>query len=110
MLHANLLGIIALIILLETVAQYHIKNSKVSNNIYLIFVSIILYSIICFLLRACYSYTTMGLANLIWSVMSILTVMMVGYFAFNETLTYNDVIGLVLCVIGLYLIFVADHQ
>ena len=107
---SSLVGLIALIILLETVAQYHIKKSKLSNNIYLIFIAVILYATICLLLRMCYSYTSMGMTNFIWSVMSIVTVMVVGYFFFNETITHNDAIGIVFCMIGLYLIFVVDHQ
>lgn len=105
-----LIGLIALIILFETIAQYHIKKSKINNNIHLLFIAIILYATICFLLRTCYSYTSMGMTNFLWSVMSIITVMVVGYFAFNETITHNDIIGIVLCLVGLYLIFVIDHQ
>lgn len=68
------------------------------------------YGIVCLLLNRCYDFDGMGMTNFVWSILSIVTMISVGYFIFNESITRYDIIGMVLSVIGLYLIFVYGHN
>jgi drug/metabolite transporter (DMT)-like permease len=52
----------------------------------------------------------MGMTNFVWSILSIVTMLAVGYLVFDEHITKYDVIGMFLSVIGLYLIFVYGHN
>ncbi len=49
------------------------------------------------------------MTNFVWSIMSIIGMMAIGYIAFNEEINKYDVIGFGLCCIGLYFIFLYGH-
>lgn len=104
-----LLLLISGIIICESIAQSCIKSSLANNNIYIIIIAVILYSIICILLFKCYSHKSMGIINIIWSVGSIISVTLFGVVLFHEKLTKYDIIGITLCIIGIYFIFIPDH-
>ena len=52
----------------------------------------------------------LGITNLIWSVFSIISIVIVGMVAFHEKITKYDIIGIVFCLIGLYFIFMYEHK
>jgi hypothetical protein len=101
--------LIALIVLFESIAQFHIKKSRISNNIIFLFVGILAYTIVCLLLKKCYEFETMGITNFVWSILSIVSIILIGLFSFNESVTKYDIIGIGICIIGLYFIFIKDH-
>lgn len=103
--------LILLIVVFENFSQYNIKKNKLEKNILYIFLAIASYSIVCVLLGKCYDFTGagVGITNFIWSVMSILSLIILGVVAFHETITKYDVLGMLLCLAGLYCIFVVDH-
>lgn len=104
--------LITLIIIFEGIAQYHIRKSKDNDSdiYYYFLIGVLAYSVVCVLLRKCYDFDGIGMTNFIWSIMSIITIMLIGIIAFNERLTRNDIIGIILAVIGLYFIFMMDHD
>jgi len=104
------LFLILLIIIFEAIAQYHVRKSKDRNMGYYFLVAILAYAIVCVLLRRCYDFDGIGMTNFIWSILSIITIMLVGAIAFDEKITYNDAIGIVLATVGLYFIFIMDHE
>jgi multidrug transporter EmrE-like cation transporter len=97
------------IVFFECIAQYHIKKSKINNTSLYILIAIFSYSIVCLLLKKCYDFHGVGMTNFVWSIVSIVTMLIVGAVMFNETVTKYDAIGIVLSVIGLYLIFIYGH-
>lgn len=101
--------LILLIVIFESIGQYHIKKSKISNSLLFLTIGIFSYSIVCLLLKKCYDFNGMGITNFVWSVLSIVSVLMVGVLAFNEKITKIDLLGILLSVSGLYLIFVFEH-
>jgi len=105
----KVLAIISLIVIVETTAQYHIKKSKITNNLMYLLVAVLCYMVICGLLHKCYDYDDMGMTNLIWSVLSIVSIMIVGHLAFKEQINGFDLFGILLCIIGLYFIFIYGH-
>ena len=100
---------ILLIVFLESVAHYNIKKSKVDNNILFMIVAVMCYFFICILLNKCYDFNGMGKTNFMWSVLSIIIILLLGYFMFNEKLTKYDILGLIICIIVLYFIFIHEH-
>lgn len=102
-----LILLILAIVVCDSISQSCIKQSLITdkyNN--LLFISAIcIYPLICFLLLKCYSYKSMWSINLIWSVLSIISVTLFGVIIFNEKLSKNDIIGSILCIFGIYFIF-----
>lgn len=103
------LFLIMLIVLCETTAQYHLKKSKLLNSYLCLLVGILLYAVICLLLLQCYKYKDMGITNFVWSIISIISILITGYLVFGEKITKYDMMGLILCIVGLYFIFIKDH-
>ncbi len=104
-----ILALISLIVITESTAQYHIKKSKTTKNLLYLLVSVVCYMVVCGLLYKCYDYHEMGMTNLIWSILSILSIMIIGHIAFHEQLNNYDLFGIFLCIAGLYFIFVYGH-
>lgn len=100
---------IGLIVFFESIAQYHIKKSKINKNVLFLLIAIMSYSMVCLLLRKCYDFNGLGITNLVWSIASIVSMLSVGYVFFGENITKYDIIGMFLSIIGLYLIFVHGH-
>ncbi len=106
----TVISIIMAIVLFESIAQYHVKKSRESENLLYLFVGMFSYSIVCCLLHKCYAYDSMGMTNLTWSVLSIFSIMVVGHVMFHEQMNVFDFIGLILCVLGLFFIFIYGHK
>ena len=103
--------LILLIVIFENFAQYNIKKNNIENNFFYIFLAIASYSIVCLLLGKCYTIkgAGVGITNFVWSILSIISLIMLGVVVFHETLTMYDIFGIILCIIGLYFIFLKDH-
>lgn len=101
----NLLVIVILISLLECVAQGCLKHYFISTNVsYLFLISVICYIVVCLLLVKSYRFRGMGIVNCIWSGISILFILVIGIFFFNESINMNDIIGIILIIIGIFFI------
>ena len=98
------------IVFFESIAQYHIKKSKANHNYLYLLIAMFCYSIVCLLLNRCYDFDGMGMTNFVWSILSIVSMISVGYLVFNESITRYDLLGMALSVMGLYLIFVYGHN
>ena len=46
----------------------------------------------------------MGLVNCVWNGISVLSVLMVGYIFFSETINIRDIIGIILIIVGTWVI------
>jgi multidrug transporter EmrE-like cation transporter len=100
-----------LIVVFENFAQYNIKKNKIEKNMFYIFLAIASYAMVCLLLGKCYDFAGagVGMTNFIWSILSIVSLIILGIIAFHETITKYDIIGILLCICGLYFIFIVDH-
>jgi len=104
-----IISLIFTIVLLECLAQGCLKQTHLTNNKTYFCISVLSYLVICLLLVKSYSYKGIGMVNLIWSCLSILFVILTGVIFFHERITSNDMIGIVLILIGLYFVFMKDH-
>jgi len=105
------LFLIILIVIFENFAQYNIKKNIIENNYLYLFLAIASYSIVCLLLGKCYKIkgAGVGITNFVWSILSIVSLIMLGIIVFHETITFYDIFGIILCIVGLYFIFLKDH-
>ena len=101
---------IILIVASEAIAQNYIKKGSLNGDLKYLVISIFFYAWICFMLFKLYGRNNMGPTFAIWSVTSSITIYILGFLVYGELLTLNDVIGFLLCALGLYLIFIADHK
>lgn len=103
--------LILLIVMFENFAQYNIKKNNIENNVFYVFLAIASYSIVCILLGKCYTIkgAGVGITNFVWSILSIVSLIMIGVIVFHETITMYDIFGIILCIFGLYFIFLKDH-
>ena len=105
-----LIYIILAIVFFEAIAQFCVKKSKANGNNGYLCISVFAYFIVCLLLLRSYSYKTMGVVNLVWSCLSIITIMFIGIVFYHEKLTQYDLIGLAFVLTGLYFVFMKDHK
>uniref|UniRef100_A0A6C0HGF8 EamA domain-containing protein n=1 Tax=viral metagenome TaxID=1070528 RepID=A0A6C0HGF8_9ZZZZ len=101
--------LIAVIVIFESIAQYHISESKRRNSILFFLLAIASYSVVCLLLHKCYDFGGMAMTNFTWYTLSIVSIVLIGFLGFDESITRYDLIGLVMTIGGLYLIFVKGH-
>jgi multidrug transporter EmrE-like cation transporter len=100
----NLLVLILLISTVECIAQGCLKTFFANSQVYLFIISVICYVIVCYLLVQSYHFKSMGLVNCVWSGMSVLFILMIGYFIFSESINIRDISGVILIIIGTWLI------
>lgn len=105
-----LIYIIFAIVFFEAIAQACLKKSKLSNNNGYICISVLGYFMVCLLLIKSYSYNGMGIVNLIWSCLSIITIIMVGVVFYHEKITKFDIIGIIFILTGIYFVYMKDHN
>lgn len=102
--------LILAIVLFESIAQYHIRKSKSKHNSMYILVAMLSYGVVCLLLNKCYDFNGIGITNFVWSILSIISMLTIGYLVFQEEITKFDIIGIFFCIIGLYFIFIYGHH
>jgi multidrug transporter EmrE-like cation transporter len=100
----NVLVIIILISLFECIAQGCLKQFFKNSKLYLFGLGVICYGAVCYLLVRSYHFKNMGIVNCIWSGISILFIVSIGYTFFNETIDIQDVLGILLIIVGIWFI------
>jgi small multidrug resistance pump len=99
-----LLVLIILILFIECIDQGCLKTFFNNSKLYLFIVGALCYVIVYYLLVQSYQFKSMGLVNCVWSGISILFILMVGYFIFSESINIRDIIGVILIIVGTWLI------
>jgi hypothetical protein len=67
--------LIFIIVLFESIAQFHIKQSKVKHNILYLLIAVASYVVVCLLLHKCYDFMGMGITNFVWSVLNLMNLL-----------------------------------
>ena len=95
-----LYGLVLLISLLETGAQYFIKKFNKCQSISYYLLGVCLYAAIAFLLSKTYNFTSMGVTQALWSGTSIIAISITGVLFFDETITICEAFGIMLILAG----------
>jgi multidrug transporter EmrE-like cation transporter len=106
-----LLLIIVLISICELIGQSCLKYLNIHDAQYHYYLfGVFAYALVCWLLLQSYNYKGMGMVNVLWSGMSILVILTASIIMFNEQLTLYDKIGIVLILLGMFLVLIEDNQ
>lgn len=103
-----LIILLLFIVVSESTAQFFIKKCKTTRNWQFLLLAVLMYSLVCLGLYKVYDYKTMGVANLMWSCMSIVSIALVGIIYFHEKITFYDLLGVVFVFIGFFLIYMKE--
>ena len=103
-----LIVVLLFIVISESTAQYCIKKCKTTHKMYFLLLAILMYGLVCLGLYKAYDYKTMGIANLMWSCLSIVSIALVGIIYFHEKITFYDLLGVVFVFIGFFLIYMKE--
>ena len=99
----ELFFIIMCIVIAEAIAQYFIKKyTELPRSIYFI-LGICFYAVVVFFLQKSYLYANMGLANVLWSGLSVISILTVGSLVFGDKITLNEWIGMIVILCGVIL-------
>ena len=101
-------GIIVGIVLLETSSQYlsrrYYESGKTDGKFWYMFIALLLYAPILYLLLKTYDYSQFAISNAFWDSGTIIATSLVGYFLFNESFIWQELLGLGLVVSGALLL------
>lgn len=103
-----LIIVLLFIVASESTAQYCIKKCKTTQKWYFLLLAVLMYGFVCLGLYKAYDYKTMGIANLMWSCMSIVAIALIGIIYFHEKITFYDLLGVVFVFIGFILIYMKE--
>lgn len=111
MIEYTLLIIIILISICELIGQSCLKYLNIHDKQYQFYLfGVISYAIVCYLLLQSYNFKGMGMINVLWSGMSVLVILTASIIIFEEKLTLFDKIGVLLILIGMFLVTLEDEQ
>jgi multidrug transporter EmrE-like cation transporter len=110
-LNFDIIKLIFFVVLSESIAQYNIKESLIKkSNLRFVF-AMVAYCFVCLFLRQIYNNKgSIGIINVLWSVLSIISILFIGIVFFHEEINNWDILGIFLSLLGLYFIYVKGHS
>tara|TARA_A200000113_G_C8871725_1_gene356923 strand:+ start:3836 stop:4159 length:324 start_codon:yes stop_codon:yes gene_type:complete len=96
-------GVITLILVIsfETLAQLYLENSVKQNVYKLTFVGVLFYALVAIAYKEVLSEgIPIYIANSLWSAGSGISLLGVSYFYFHDKVTWSEVLGVILIIIG----------
>ncbi len=101
MLGPTLILLIISSIILESLSQFMARlYYENKHKLYLAFIAWALYLGVVFILVMMYDYSKIAIANSLWDSGTIITLSLIGWLYFGETLNYGELTGMGLVVIG----------
>lgn len=111
MIEYALLLIIVLISICELIGQSCLKYMNIHNSEYHFYLfGVIAYAMVCYLLLQSYHFKGMGMVNVLWSGMSVLVILTASIIIFEEKLSLFDKVGVLLILLGMFLVTLEDKQ
>lgn len=100
----SIIKIVSLLTIVETFGLYCVKKYTMENRISYILLGIFCYSLMAILLVYALRGEKMVDINVYWNWLSTISALIIGYFLFGEKSSGINIIGVIVVVIGLYLI------
>ena len=100
-----ILILIFLIVIAETFSQHYIKKGAIRSDYKYLVLSMLFYGLVVYFLYRLYMKYRMGPIFLLWSVLSTLSIYIIGHILYKEHITIRDILGGALCFVGLYIVF-----
>jgi len=89
--------------IIESIAMFFIKSYTIDNNTFFILIGGALYFLIAIIFSFILKQTYIVNANIYWNILSTVFSLFVG-FLFGEYLSINNVVGILFCFAGIYII------
>lgn len=108
----RVLGILLVIpiIIFEACGQTALKKYHLTKNKWFFLLGVLGYACVAVFLVLSYQYMRMGITNAIWSAGSVVAILLVGMYFFDEKLPLHDVFGIILITIGIFIILAYDDH
>jgi multidrug transporter EmrE-like cation transporter len=107
--HSILILIILFIVSSEACAQYYLKKCKLEQQLHFFILAVFFYVLVCLGLYRVYNYRAVGIVNLLWSCLSIITMLGIGAIFFDEAINIFDLVGVFFVFVGFGFIFLYGH-
>ena len=92
-------------IIAESTAQYFTQKTIVSSDMKYLFIGMLIYSFVAVLYYLLLKEgTKLALANTFWNVGTTISVALVGYLIFNQSLNYKQIFGIFITILGVSLV------
>lgn len=101
-----LTSIILGLVIAEGFAQYCIQKSRQPNHGYYFIFAILAYTIVCGLLYYSFEHMPMSIINALWNALSVMFIVAIGAYFYNEGVLFGDLVGLTLIFFGTLLMFI----
>ena len=104
-----LVFIILFIVAAESAGQYCIRVCKNEQKWHFFILGLLMYSLVCAGLYVSYGFRSMGIINVLWSCLSIVSILLIGIIFFHDTVNINDIIGILFILVGFIFVFFKGH-
>lgn len=92
--------------ILESGAFTYLKKYHDVKKINFFIYSIILYAVILYILSYLFNFGEIAIVNALWNAFSMVLITIAGYIFFKEKLTKNEIVALILIILGTIMIAV----
>lgn len=106
-MYMHIIVLVIAIALIESYAQYNIKLFQQYSKIFNYILGVFLYAIIAYLLFLSYDKSSMGMTQVLWSGTSIITIVLIGSYIFDEKILFNEWVGIFLILSG---VLITQHK
>jgi multidrug transporter EmrE-like cation transporter len=95
----------------ETIAMTALTKYSTSYNIYYLIIGIMLYGIVTpYTIIASLNYSGIGTVNLLWNIITTVSMIVIGYLLFNEKVNHLHIISLLLGLGSIVILYFADDS
>lgn len=94
---------IIILSVMEFIAMYNLKKYAETNQIIYILLGCTFYSIVAIVFSMALRTKYIADTNIYWNIMSTILSVGLGYY-FGEYLTHNHILGILICVGGIYIL------
>lgn len=102
------LGIILLIVLgiviIETIGQYFLKKYQKEAKFYFLMIGCVCFVLMAILISRGLHFDKLIVVNMLWAAVSTLVLTAMGWFLFNETLSWVQGLGVAVILLGMFLL------
>lgn len=105
-----LIIILVLLSILEIIVFASMKQYSNTKNKWFFVMSIIGYIMITILLIYSFNFNHMSIVNSLWNAISIISISILGYLAFNEKLNWKEVIAITIIIIGSIILLAVNNE
>lgn len=105
-----LMTAVALVGIFEAFAQSSIQWAQKYDSKWHLLLAVGCYTVVSIFLYVAYNYKGVGIVNVLWSGMSIVLMLTIGYFIFDEKVTFMEWVGIAFIFVGMMIINVCCND